>query len=303
MNSITILEFPTNLGLHEPKPGHEPGVKYLPAYLKKQNFHAAIKAEKTERLVPPEYTMNVDPATKVRNADNIVNYAIKQAEPVERELKQNNFCIVLGGDCSVLIGNAIALKNTGNYGLFYLDGHTDFMLPELSQTGGAAGMDLAIVTGYGHGKLTNIDNLEPYFNEENVWCVGNREYDEAYVNAILHSKINYWSLTALRGKNIKNCVNSFLEMVNAQKLDGFWVHIDVDVLDDRIMPAVDSRQSDGLTYEEFNEIIFMLLNHPKSVGIEITILDPELDPTGKYTAGFVTNFCDTFNKTIKGLSN
>lgn len=299
MNNITILEFPTNLGLHEPKPGHEPGVRYLPEYLKKLNFHSAIKAGKAERLDSLKYTMDVDPESKVRNADSIVDYAKKQAEILERELNQNNFCIVLGGDCSVLIGNSLALKNNGNYGLFFLDGHTDFIWPELSQTGGAAGMDLAIVTGYGHEKLTNIDNLKPYFKEENVWCVGNREYDEQYVNAIRKSKINYCDLATLREKGIKSCVRGFLEMVKSQKLDGFWTHIDVDVLDDSIMPAVDSRQSDGLTYEEFNEIIFLLLDDPKSIGVEITILDPELDLTEKYTTDFVTNFCDTFNRTTK----
>ncbi|HZH94910.1 MAG TPA: arginase family protein, partial [Flavisolibacter sp.] len=183
---------------------------------------------------------------------------------------------------------------------FFLDGHTDFMLPALSHTGGAAGMDLAVVTGHGHDKLTNIDGQKPYFKEEYVWCVGNRDYEEWYVKAITDSNITYISLDILRQDGIKKCIANFLQMIKTKKLDGFWIHIDVDVLNDTIMPAVDSRQPDGLEYEEFNEILNLLLADSKATGLEITILDPDLDPSGKYTKGFINNFCSSFNSIRKG---
>ena len=84
--------------------------------------------------------------------------------------------------------------------MFFLDGHTDFILPEISQTGGAAGMDLAIVTGHGHDKLTNIFNLKPYLPERNVFCVGNREYSPEYIQPILGSEKASWKWA---GKNCK----------------------------------------------------------------------------------------------------
>jgi len=39
-------------------------------------------------------------------------------------------------------------------------------------------------------------------------------------------------------------------MVSENNLDGFWLHLDVDVLNDDIMPAVDSREKGGLFYDE-----------------------------------------------------
>lgn len=83
-------------------------------------------------------------------------------------------------------------------------------------------------------------------------------------------------------------------MAEANRLDGFWVHIDVDVLNDEIMPAVDSRTEDGLTYDELEELLLPLLQSPKATGIEITILDPELDPGATYTREFITRFCRIF---------
>ena len=152
-------------------------------------------------------------------------------------------------------------------------------------------------TGYGHSKLTNIDGHKPYFKEEHVWCVGNRDYEEWYVKAVTDSKINYIDLNNLRQNGIKKCITDFLQMVKKEKLDGFWIH--VDVLNDNIMPAVDSRQPDGLEYKEFNKILQLLLGDAKATGLEITILDPDLDPSGNYTKEFVSNFCATVNSVQK----
>ena len=143
--NICILEFPSNLGLKEPYPGHEPGVKKLPDFFKAHGFHDQLNPARTVRLNPPAYSMALDETSGVRNADHIVHYSEEQSALLQDVLLKNEFPIVIGGDCSILIGNALALKNKGVYALFYLDGHTDFMWPSLSQTGGAAGMDLAII--------------------------------------------------------------------------------------------------------------------------------------------------------------
>jgi arginase len=294
MTKVCILEFPSNLGLHEPAPGTIPGVYKLPAWLAKHGFHEKLQPAKTLTLTPPPYSMQLDPESGVRNANAIAEYAKEQAALLNGVLSLGYFPVVLGGDCSILIGNALARKKLGRYGLFFLDGHTDFMGPDLSTTGGAAGMDLAIATGHGHTKLTDIDSLSPYIPENWVWCVGNREYDEAYVNTIKASRINYFDLASLLKVGIPHCVAGFLGMVKTENLDGFWVHLDLDVLNDDIMPAVDSRQAGGITYADLTAFLQLLLSHPKAAGIEITILDPDLDPTAEYTRTFVRHFCTAF---------
>lgn len=292
-NNINILEFPSNLGLKNTNFETEPGVNKLPVWLKKHGFHKRINPERILSIEPPKYSMDLDKESGVRNADKIVEYAIKQSQLVFEQLEEDTFKIVIGGDCSILIGSSIALKRKGNFGLFFLDGHTDFILPESSKTGGAAGMDLAIVTGYGHEKLTNILNQKPYFEEKNVFCVGNREYDKEYIRPILESDIEFFDLKKLRANGLENTANQFLKLVKDQDLDGFFIHLDVDVLNDTIMPAVDSREIDGLTYKEFSELLKPLFSSEKAVGIEITILNPNLDRDGKYTAEFVKNFIET----------
>lgn len=285
--SIVILEFPTNLGLIEPGPGKEPGVKKLPAWLKQQGFYAIVSPVDIYRVNPPAYSMRVDKESMVRNSVDIAEYAVKQASLLKQVIDDKKFALVIGGDCSILIGNMIALKQCGNFALFYLDGHTDFIWPELSQTHGAAGMDLAIVSGNGHPKLTNISGLGPYIAEENIWAVGNREYDKTYEETILQSRVIYYNLARLESEGVDCCTNDFLQFIEKTKKDGFWMHLDVDVLEDEIMPSVDSRQAGGLDYEKLNQILKKLLENKYCAGLEITILDPDRDPDGKYTRDFV----------------
>jgi arginase len=286
-HKINLFEFPTNLGLKKTDYAVEPGVKKLPDWLKQFGFHEQIKPDNVFRLEPPAYTMLVDKVSQVRNADSIVTYAKEQAALLYKEINSDTFQLILGGDCSILIGSALALRQKGRYGLFYLDGHTDFISPEMSGTHGAAGMDLAIVAGLGHDKLTNIHNLKPYIQEEHIYCVGNREYDADYEGPVIESDVTYFPLNRLRENGLQNTVQQFLQMVQQNNLDGFFVHFDVDALDDRIMPAVDSRTADGLSYEELAEILSPLLSSKKAIGLEITILDPDLDEDGRYTREFI----------------
>ncbi len=284
---IIIIECPTNLGLSKLSETKEPGVGKLPQWLKKWGLHSAIAPSKVFQIPPPFYANVVDPVTQVRNVNEIIEFALTQSEVMRGASEGNNFVLVLGGDCSVLIGSGLVLKQMGRYGLFYLDGHTDYITPEQSHTHGAAGMDLGICCGLGHKKLTNILGIEPYFRQTDVFCVGNREYDDDYEKPINDSDVQYYPLQKLRRTGLKETVLNFLEMVKRSKLDGFFIHLDVDVLSNKVMPAVDSPQNGGLTYLELRQILSPLISSELAVGMEITILDPDLDPSGNYTVEFI----------------
>lgn len=294
MEEIYIIEFPSNLGLKEPAPGKEPGVKNLPGWLKQFGLYDMLKAGYCIRLAAPGYNGERDAATGLLNAAALAEYAVEQAAILSPLLKENKFPFILGGDCSILLGAALAMKQQGNYALFYLDGHTDFMDVALSETGGVGGMAASVVAGKGHPQLTNIGGLAPYIEEENTWCVGNREYDDAYEDEIRNSNATYVSLAKLRETGMATCVQQFLKQVTTKKLDGFWFHFDVDALNNDIMPCVDSPAPDGLTWEEFSELAHYLFGSHLLKGLEITILDPDLDKDGKYTAPFVHKLVQCF---------
>jgi len=86
---------------------------------------------------------------------------------------------VLGGDCSILLGNMLALKRRGRYGLLFLDGHADFYQPEAEPTGEAASMDLALATGRGPEIVTNLEGQRPLVHDEDVVVFVFRDAEQA----------------------------------------------------------------------------------------------------------------------------
>lgn len=63
----------------------------------------------------------------------------------------------------------------------------------------------------------------------------------------------------------------------------FWGHVDADVLDDALMPAVDYRQPGGLSADELATFLAVAIATGRVAGVEVTIYNPALDPDG--TAG------------------
>ncbi|UOG73339.1 arginase family protein [Hymenobacter tibetensis] len=286
MRTVHLIEAPSNLGLQELIPGVPPAVDRLPGWLQQWGFYDLLSPRHVHSVSPPPYAREVDPVG-VRNADAISHYSQQLGACITQVITQPGFAVVLGGDCSILLGIALGLKAAGTYGLFFLDGHTDYATPERSATGGAAGMDLALVTGSGPAKLSNLDGQSPYIQPRHAWSVGNRDADEADVAALQASPIQYVDLAALRQQGPAAWAAAFLTDMAQQQLDGFWIHFDVDVLADELMPAVDSPQPGGLTYTELTALLLPLLHSGHAVGLDITILDPSLDPTGAITRRFV----------------
>ena len=62
--------------------------------------------------------------------------------------------------------------------------------------------------------------------------------------------------------------------------EGYWVHLDVDELDQSIMFAVDDPQPDGLSWDELGVSLRMAAAQQAMVGMQVTIYNPDLDGDG-----------------------
>ena len=103
-----------------------------------------------------------------RNGPNIARYTAQLAHRVGQLLDEHSFPFVLGGDCSILLGPMLALRERGRYGLCFIDGHADFCYARDPKRRGrytAAGLDLALATGKGPDALTNLQGRKPVVRE------------------------------------------------------------------------------------------------------------------------------------------
>ena len=291
MPQFAVIDAPSILGLRPT------GVQYLPEALKAAGLMKKLKAEYEGRVLSLPYNPQRDKYTTLLNPDTIRAFSLQLAEKVISVLHKKQFPIVLGGDCSILIGNLLALKqmgssNSSRYGLFFIDGHTDFYQPEASLTGEVADMDLAIVSGRGPDILTDIEGLKPLVLDQDIVVFGYRDGDQAASYGsqdVYETNMHVFDLEKVHTLGITHAASLAIEKLMNDDLAGFWIHLDVDVLDDEIMPAVDYRLDGGLSFSDLNELLKIILGSKCAVGMDITILNPLLDVDGSITHRFVSS--------------
>ena len=276
---FAIVQAPSVLGL---KPT---GVERLPEAMLAHGLRTRLHARDAARLVPPPYDASRDPETGTLNAVAIARWTPTLADAIDEALTQGEFPIVLGGDCSILLGAMLALKRRGRYGLLFLDGHADFYQPEVNPNGEAASMELAFATGAGPRLLTDIEGKGPLVRAGDVAAVGFRDGEEQarFGSQRLPREMLALDLRAVRQLGIEDAAARAVAHVTGPSLDGFFIHVDADCLADEIMPAVDYRLPDGLSWREATTLLGAAMASGRPVGLELTIYNPALDVDG--TAG------------------
>jgi arginase len=282
-HDIVILEAPSTLGLTSK------GVEMLPDALLSKGLAERLQARRGSRIEPPPPDAARDEETLILNARGIADYAVKLADAVETLLDGGELPLVLGGDCSILLGNLLALRRRGRYGLLFIDAHADFYQPAAEPKGEVASMELAFATGRGPAVLADVEGRGPLVRDEDIVVFGRRDEADAEEygsRRIEDTAIPMIDLGRIRAEGIKACTEAALARLDRFELEGFWLHLDADVLDDAIMPAVDYRIPGGLGWDELIDVLTAARGREKLVGMNITIFSPRMDQSGDIAAAF-----------------
>ncbi len=229
------------------------------------------------------YSNQLDVYTGMLNGDLLKEFSLNLHNPIKASVRANKFALVLGGDCSILVGIMSALKSIGTYGLFFIDAHADFYEPEKSVTGEAADMDLALVTGRGPEMLTNINHSRPYVKDKHVIHVGQRDLEETkkYGSQDIRSTdIPCFDFHSIQKFGLQKTIDSVEKYTSKIKTDGFWIHFDTDVIADDSNPAVEYHLPGGLSFEQCETLLKSLIQTHKIIGMSVTIFNPNLDKDG-----------------------
>jgi arginase len=285
ISGYAIIEAPSNLGLFPS------GVERLPDAVLAAGFAERIRARRAGRVSPPPYDSRRDAVTGLLNPTGLRDYAHQLATATGEVLDGGDIPVVLGGDCSILLGNLLALRRRGRYGLLFIDGHADFYQPEAEPRGEAASMDLALATGRGPQVLADLDGLGQLVSDEDVTHFGRRdaaEAEEAGSQRIEDTAITVFDLATIRERGVERAAQDALARLRRSELAGIWVHLDCDAVDDALMPAVDYRLPGGLSWSELETVLRLAIDTGSVTGLEITIFNPSLDPGGTIAEDLVT---------------
>ena len=132
--------------------------------------------------------------------------------------------------------------------------------------------------------LAALEGRRPYFRDIDVVVLGIRAQDE-YRLDLQAAGISTRAVPALRAEGAARTA----QWARDELADcaGFWVHVDVDVLDPAVMPAVDAPDPGGIAFAELEILLAGLVETPHCLGVELTVFDPDYDPDGDYAAEIV----------------
>nr|WP_280949873.1 arginase family protein [Pseudorhodoplanes sinuspersici] len=127
-------------------------------------------------------------------------------------------------------------------------------------------MELAFVTGYGPALLTNLEGRRPLVRTEDAVAFAYRDHEDqaAYGSQSLPPQLRAFDLYAVRSLGVESGAHAAVDHLTRAELDGFFIHLDADCLDDAIMPAVDFRMPGGLSRDELKAALQIILASGKS---------------------------------------
>ena len=141
-------------------------------------------------------------------------------------------------------------------------------------------MDLAVVTGRGPAELSDIEQLSPLVRDEDAVVFGIRDAALAAADGspdVKQTAMRVFDLGDVRKLGAPQAARLGVEALEASGAKGFWIHLDADVLNDDVMPAVDYRIPDGLSPQELSDALAVALSSPLALGMDVTIYNPAFD--------------------------
>ncbi|MBA2952491.1 arginase family protein [Nocardioides sp. MAH-18] len=222
--------------------------------------------------------------TSLVNETALLAMVDRLGERVARVVEGGRFPVVHGGDCTTLLATIPALSDTGPVGLLFLDGHEDTMPLDVSEDGEAANTEIGLLLGLTGGLLRGpLSARRGVLGRQHLAVLGPRDEDwRRRFNVGSLRDLGVWFRdsreTAARPEE---CGREAVRHLGAAARR-WWLHVDLDVLDPRVLPAQgvpgDPGTPGGLGWEALTAVLRAALGEGGCLGWSLAIYDPEQDP-------------------------
>jgi arginase len=230
------------------------------------------------------------------NITHIAKVLPRIAEKVDGILSAGYFPLVVTGDHSNAAGVIAGIKKhiqNKRLGVVWIDAHADIHSPFTTPSGNMHGMPLAIALG--EDNIENQSNepdaetirlwnemkalagadYQPMVNPCDIVYIDIRDLERQEWNLIDALEIEFYTPKEIKQFGIETVAKNTLEYL--KECDYIYVSFDVDSLDPAVSKGTGTPYPDGLQLHEAKTLLYHLLKYPKTIGLEVTEINPLLD--------------------------
>jgi arginase len=261
--------------------GRGGGTEGAPAILRELGLPEALGARDEGDLMVRIRGEERDPATGIVASADVLASTTTIRTAVAATLAAGERPFLIGGCCAELPGAlAGARDRLGEpLGLAHLDGHLDLYDGRTSTTGEAADMPISVALGLGPTAWVEAAG-GPAADPARTALVGFRDRAESLADGMrrpedLDRPPLLCGAEELRGRGVAVAA---AELAARLAVAPFWLHLDVDILDEAVFPATDYPQPRGLDWGELTALLGPLTASEALVGASLACYNPDKDP-------------------------
>ncbi len=203
----------------------------------------------------------------------------------QQNLEEKKTFLVLGGDHSIAMGSWAGvmkqLPSDSTFALIWIDAHMDAHTLETSPSGNVHGMPVSVLLGEAEHELQSCFASQRYLEGKNLYLFGVRSYEAEELVLLSKKSVNVFDTKKIEKEGGTQIVLKQLIETISRCYDCFAISLDLDAIDPKDAPGVETREKTGLSAKNllavFNELEF----DENFVGLEIAEFDPKKDKQNK----------------------
>jgi arginase len=262
--------------------GRSGGTESAPATLRELGLPEALGARDEGDLAVRIRGEERDPVTGLVASGDVLASTGTIRAAVAATLAAEERPFLIGGCCAELPGALAGARDALGVplGLAHVDGHLDLYDGRTSTTGEAADMPISVALGIGPSAWVEAAGGAAAIPERTA-LIGFRDRAETIADGMRQPEELVRAPLLYGAEELRRRGVAAAGEEVAARLGGagpFWLHLDVDVLDEAVFPATDYLQPGGLDWEELAALLAPLAAAEALIGASLACYNPDKDP-------------------------